>query len=243
MIKKDLIEKDGFFILNCCYAEFYISRKYLEKDIAKEVGSSFKTLGLFYARTFSSMEKPDPFEIMNIPVPIILFPTEKETRKMTIEGVEDDYLVLKFFKGDKIMNSSIQSVATDTEDFLNYMLAGVIPRNIPYDKILHAFLKNIDLSKVGIKLPIIVYEIIISEIYRYKGDPALKYGQYLSTNFDPKKLQIDYILANIRSICKSNSTFAGVSFENIDEMITSGINNNKYNRKETKSPVEDVLKF
>jgi hypothetical protein len=29
----------------------------------------------------------------------------------------------------------------------------------------------------------------------------------------------------------------------MDEMITSAINNNKYNRSETKSPLEDVIKY
>ena len=49
--------------------------------------------------------------------------------------------------------------------------------------------------------------------------------------------------ANIRDICKANSSFAGISFENIDEMITSAINNNREKRIETKTPFEDVIKY
>ena len=78
----------------------------------------------------------------------------------------------------------------------------------------------------------------MSEVYRYAGDNSLKYGQHLAKNFDPKKKQLEYSLANVRTICKNNSSFAGISFENMDEMITSAINNKKYNRTETKTPLE-----
>ena len=91
--------------------------------------------------------------------------------------------------------------------------------------------------------PSLILEMIISEVYRYSGDNALKYGQHLAKNFTPGKKQLEYSLANVRTICKNNSSFAGVSFENIDEMLTSAINNTKYNRKETISPFEEVIKY
>lgn len=168
---------------------------------------------------------------------------KKENRKMTLNDTEESFVVLKFFKGEKIMKSAITCSSAMPEKFLDIILKGKLPSSIPYDKILDLFIKAFDDNKVGMPAPTIILEMIISEVYRYKENTALKYGQVLAKTFDPKKKQLDYSTANIRSICKSNSSFAGISFENLDEMLTSAINNNVYNRKETKTPYEDVIKY
>ena len=163
---------------------------------------------------------------------------------MTIGGDEEaDYIVLKFYKGDKLFNQYVTCSNAMPEMFLNILLGGMLPKNIPYDKVLEIFLKVFSLNKVKLPAPAIILEMIISEVYRYKGDTSLRYGQHLAKTFDPKKKQLEYTKANVRTICKSNSSFAGISFENMDEMLTSAINNTKYHRKETKTPFEDVIKY
>lgn len=243
MFKQKIIVKDGYIVLNCPYAEFYIPRYFLQDGLAEDAGEYFKSFGLFYIRTFSALDKPDDFEILKLPSTIHFFPNGKENRKMTIEGQENDYLVLKFYKGDNITQSAITCSNSAPEDFLNTILRGRIPKNIPYKYILESFIKVFILNKISIPVPIFTLEMIISEVYRYKENPSLKYGQYLAKEFNPKDKQINYRTANIRDICKSNSSFAGISFENIDEMITSAINNNREKRIETKTPFEDVIKF
>lgn len=243
MFKQKVIIKDGYIVLNCPYAEFYVPKYFLQDGLAEDAGEYFKSFGLFYIRAFSSLDKPDEFEILNLPSTINFFPTDKENRKMTIEGHEDDFIVLKFFKGDNITQSAITCSNGAPEDFLNTILRGRIPKNVPYKYVLEAFIKVFDMNKVSIPVPIFTLEMLISEVYRYKNNPSLKYGQVLSKEFNPKDKQISYRTANIRDICKANSSFAGISFENIDEMITSAINNNREKRIETKTPFEDVIKY
>ena len=244
MLKANVIKKDGFIILNCAYAEFYVPKQYFEKELAMDCGESFNAFGIMYLRTFSSMTKANELEILKIPNIISFFPTEKENRKITLgRNEEDDYVVLKFYKGNKLFPSAIKCDNGAPENFLNILLGGQIPKNIPYDKVIDLFLKVFVQNKIGLPAPAVMLEMIISEVYRYAGDNSLKYGQYLAKHYDPKKKQLDYSLANVRTICKNNSSFAGISFENMDEMITSAINNNKYNRSETKSPLEDVIKY
>ena len=244
MLKANVIKKDGFIVLNCPYAEFYVPKQYVEKELAIDGGESFQAFGIMYLRTFSAMNKPNELEILKLPSMLSFYPAEKENRKMTLGGeMEEDYIVLKFFKGNKLFPSAIKCDNGAPENFLNMLLGGQIPKNIPYDKILEIFLKVFEQNKVGLPAPAIMLEMIISEVYRYSGDPSLKYGQHLAKNFDPKKKQLEYSLANVRTICKNNSSFAGISFENMDEMITSAINNNKYKRTETKTPLEDVIKY
>lgn len=244
MLKTNVIKKDGFIVLNCSYAEFYVPKQYIEKGLATDNGETYNAFGLMYLRTFSAMDKPNELEILKIPNILSFFPNDKENRKMTIGNDDEaDYIVLKFFKGDRLFQEAIRCDSAAPEGFLNMVLGGQIPRNIPYDKTLSVFLKVFEQNKVKLPAPAIILEMILSEVYRYKDDNALKYGQYLSKNFNPKKKQLEYSLANVRTICKNNSSFAGVSFENIDEMLTSAINNTKYNRKETKTPFEEVIKY
>ena len=244
MLKKNVIKKDGFIILNCPYAEFYVPKQYFEKELAMDCGEAFQAFGIMYLRTFSAINKPNELEILKLPNMLSFYPNEKENRKMTIGGnTEEEYVVLKFFKGDKLFPSAVRCDNAAPENFLNMVLGGQIPKNIPYDKTIEIFLKVFEQNKIGLPAPAIMLEMILSEVYRYAGDNSLKYGQFLAKNFDPKKKQLDYSLANVRTICKNNSSFAGISFENMDEMITSAINNKKYNRTETKTPLEDVIKY
>ena len=244
MLKANVIVVDQHIVLNCPYAEFYVPRQYTEKALAMDNGETYNAFGLMYLRTFSAMDKPNELEILKIPNIISFYPNSKENRKMTIGGDEEaDYIVLKFFKGDKLFQKNIRCDSAAPENFLNMVLGGQVPKNIPYDKTLEVFLKVFEQNNVKLPAPAIMLEMILSEVYRYAGDNSLKYGQHLAKNFDPNKKQLEYSLANVRTICKNNSSFAGISFENIDEMITSAINNNKYNRKETKTPFEDVIKY
>ena len=244
MLKANVIKKDGFIVLNCPYAEFYVPKQYTEKELAIDCGESFQAFGIMYLRTFSAMNKPNELEILKLPNMLSFYPVEKENRKITLGNeLEADYIVLKFYKGNKIFPSAIKCDNASPENFLNMLLGGQIPKNIPYDKVIDIFLKVFIQNKIGLPAPSIMLEMIISEVYRYAGDNSLKYGQHLAKNFDPKKKQLEYSLANVRTICKNNSSFAGISFENMDEMITSAINNKKYNRTETKTPLEDVIKY
>lgn len=244
MLSKNVIVKDGYIVLDCPYAEFYVPKKYMDDGLAANNGESFMSLGIMYLRTFAAENKPNELEILKIPNKINFYPNSLENRKLTIgREDEEDYICLKFFKGDKIMQSGNRCDNAAPEAFMQLILTGKIPKNIPYDKIIELFIKVFKINKVGIPAPAIILEMIISEVYRYDKEPSLRYGQYLAKNIDKNKKLLEYNLANVRTICKSNSSFAGVSFENMDEMITSAINNNKYNRKETKTPLEDVIKY
>lgn len=246
MLKDSLIEKNGYLVLDCPYAEFYVPKYYTDSNMAEDCGEYFKCFGLFYVRTFDKINgNPNPYEILKLPSMINLFPDSRENRKMTIDGddKEDDYIILKFYKGDQVTQSSVTCVNTMPEDFLNLVLSGKIPKNVPYKDVLSAFIKVFTMNKVGMPCPLFTLEMILSEVYRAKGQNELKYGQVLAKTFKPNDRQLDYSTANIRSICKANSSFAGVSFENIDEMMTSAINSNRQNRKETRTPFEDVIKY
>lgn len=77
MLSKNVIKKDGYLVLNCPYAEFYIPREFVDNDLASDNGESYKSLGVFYLRTFSSVDKPNELEILKLPNEIEFYPHEK----------------------------------------------------------------------------------------------------------------------------------------------------------------------
>ena len=60
---------------------------------------------------------------------------------------------------------------------------------------------------------------------------------------DPKHSPYDYITASPREITKLESTFTGISFENMDEVLTSAVVGGKENRDENISPMEEILSY
>lgn len=90
-------------------------------------------------------------------------------------------------------------------------------------------------------IPAVIYELIISEIYRNRKKFEERFGKTVGLN--PKTSMFDYITANIRAICKYNSTFAGITFEDTDTMLTSALNTNKTGRNQTISPIEKIMKY
>ena len=131
------------------------------------------------------------------------------------------------------------SSTEDVKTFVNLMCQGKI-RNIPYDKILAVWQKNLELNGVKLGVPSSILEIIISEIYRNADNPNEKYSRYVDKN--PKD-NYGYRASNIREICSRNSTFTALTFEDFDMMVTSSLNMNKYNKKQVASPIEQVIKM
>ena len=86
-----------------------------------------------------------------------------------------------------------------------------------------------------------VQEAFIAKIYRNKENRLETFGAVLGK--DPKHSPYDYITASPREITKLESTFTGISFENIDEVLTSAVVGGKENREENISPMEEILTY
>lgn len=53
----------------------------------------------------------------------------------------------------------------------------------------------------------------------------------------------DYLIANFRDICKYNSIFSSITFEDFDTMVGAALNVSRTNRKQIESPVEKIMKY
>lgn len=228
------------------YLEAYIPEFYFEGKLAQNFGSSLQVFGLFNVRVFDESGKGMKLETFNVPSLITITPSEIERRRdvQLIDSDESDgdgYVVAKFYKGNVIMKSNIQQDASNVELFINILFRGKVPKTIPYSQVKDIWQKNLDMNGVKLGVTSTILEVIISEIYRNKKKPEQKFAHIIGKN--PNVSEYAYQRANIRQICAWNSTFAGLTFEDMDAMITSGLNTKRYGKQETESPIEKIIKM
>lgn len=241
-IKSSLLAKDEFLILTAPYMEVYIPTDFFDSGLAENLGSSINTLGLLNARVFDDGNSPGFLEILNLPTKIVLYPSDMETKKLKLSPLlpEENYMVCKFYKDMPFMRKELVKASDNAELFFNLLIRGKIPRNIPYDKILTVWRKNLDLNGVNFKVPSSILELIIREVYRdpKTGEP---YGKLRGNK--PMSEWGPYTTANMRNICAKNSTFAAITFEDFDAMVTTSLNRKKQGKNQNISPIEKIIKM
>lgn len=244
---KNFLKDDGEnIIFTGEYMEAYIPSFYFEGKLAEDYGSSLQVFGLFNVRVFDAAGKGMKLETFNVPSMIHITPSEIEKRR-DVQLIEDDdgetdsYIVAKFYKGNVIMKNSVPQDSSNVELFINVLFRGKVPKTIPYRQVCEIWQKNLDMNGVKLGVTSTILEVIVSEIYRNKKKPEEKFAHVIGKN--PKTSEYAYRRANIRQICAWNSTFAGLTFEDMDSMITSALNTKRYGKKETKSPIEKIIKM
>lgn len=240
---KELIKKDDFIILDEDYMEAYIPKFYFEGKLAADQGSSILIFGLFNIRFFKK-DKPGELKTFNYPSMIVTFPSDIESKQLQLvsgeNGIMEEYYVLKYYRGDRVLESSIPSNSSNVELFIDILTRGKIPVTVPYSEVLNIWRKNLEINNVHLGVSSTVLEVIVSEIYRNKKKPEEAFRKVVGTG---KVSEYEYSTATIREICSRNSTFSAITFEDFDSMLTSSINISKFNKEETESPIEKIIKM
>lgn len=241
---RNFIKDDGEnIVFTGNYLEMYIPDSYFESKLAEEFGNSIRVFGLFNIRVFDEKNKPMKLETLNVPTMIYIHPSEVEKKELQLidDGEAEKYRVAKFYKGNVIMQNSVPQDASNVELFLKILTTGKVPKTIPYSQVLRIWQRNLDLNGVKLGVTSTILEIIIAEIYRNKKKPEERFAKLIGK--DPSVSEYAYRTANIREICARNSTFAALTFEDMDQMIISSLNINKYNKEESESPIEKIIKM
>lgn len=224
--------------------EAYIPQYYFEKELALEYGGEYiKLMGLFNFLVFSDVEgtkQIGKLETFNLPTMINMYPRSFETRNISlIKGMDvEPYTVLKFYNGDTVTKLDIIQNSMNCDLFLRMK----IPQTVPYNEILNVWRTNMTLNGVDmLNIPSVVFEIVMSEKYRNPKNPQERFGQIAGAN--PSISMTDYLIANFRDICKYNSIFSSITFEDFDTMVGAALNVSRTNRKQIESPVEKIMKY
>ena len=165
---------------------------------------------------------------------------KSEKTSITIHDNSLDVIVLKYPKDSHVMHQSVTKNVSNATSFLDKMLSGRLPHTLNYLNLINIWWKNLEYSGVSYNVPSKIYELIISAIYRSPIDIKQRYGQYFGTG---KGNGYDYKAQNVRNAVKNLSTFSGMTFEAISEMISSGVDNTLNNIEEPVSPLEKIIHY
>ena len=234
-----------FIYLERPYCEFYIPMDYFDTSgkFAEDAGQVIKVLGIFNIGFYENGQLEE-MKILNLPSWINVYVYDYEIRRVELPGepVPVSCKVLKFFHGNKVMESSVIEDSTNTETYLDFILKGKIPASVPYDKSITLWRKNQQMNGVNLGVPSVIEELILSASYRDKNNPSSKFAHVIGK--DPKGVSLyDYKMASVRQICQYTSTFTAVTFEDIDSMITSSLNRSRDKIPEAQSPIEQIIKM
>lgn len=245
MLSKYLYDNGESFVFNGYYMEIYIPISYYESNMAQTQGRVIQTFGVLNCSIFNNKMESILDFVINLPTTIYISPNEIEDRnirmKNSIDSEPKKYKVCKFYNNDIVMPNSVKQDSTNVEEFVNIILKNKLPDGIPYNKLLDVWEANLELN--GIKLGVAAsnLEIIIAEVCRNSKNPNERFSAVVGIN--PKASQYEYRPASIREICSRNSTFAALTFEDMDAMITTSLNMNKYDKKQVNSPIEKIIKM
>jgi len=242
---QNYVKNDGTnLIFTGHYMEFYIPEYYFENSYAVISGSSINVLGLLHYSIFDSKDKELEHNIMNLPTFITMYFKDIKKKDVTLSkspnAKPESCRVIPFYKNDLIMESNLQKDSSNAEKFLKMLCAGKI-RNIPYDKLFDVWEKNLQLNNVKFGAPATILEVIIAQLCRNGNNIDEKFSVQFTR--DPKTSMYAYKPASIKELCSKSSTFAAISFQDMDFMLTSSLNMNKYNKDQSESPLEKIMKY
>ena len=237
-----LFRNDGTDIfLDTDFIEFYIPDYYFDEGcgFATDFGATIQTFGIICVGLYEK-GKLSSIKRLQIPMDITLESYDTETRDIDFATGPMKCRVLKYMKGQKIMQYRYVKGSKNTVRLLNMILYGYIPKFVPYDQVYFLLLKSCEQHSVNLGVPNYLLEILITTVYRYIADPSKKFSEVYGKE---DISSYDYQTVNIRKACQYASTFSAITFEDIDSMVTSSLNRSATHKAEPYSPLEEVIKY
>lgn len=235
---------DGLYlVLDWEYCEFFIPQYYYEgaSPLVEDLGNTINAFGVFNVGFYTNGKLVET-KLLNLPTMIRINQYDSEKRTIDLPGLGSTPCnVLKFYKGNKVMEDATIEDAANATMMLMMITRGKIPGSVPYTKALDVWRKNQEMNKVHFGVSSLVLEIILAAAYRQKDDLSKKFAYAIGKN--PDISPFDYIMASIRQICQYSSTYTAMTFEDMNSMITSSLNKARNKTEEAASPIEKIIKM
>jgi hypothetical protein len=222
--------------------EIYLPSYFLDSEskMAAIIGRRVETIGLFW---FSVAGK---FYEMQIPVKVSFEFSDREKKSMRLQNGMPiiGYDIFMLENGDAfIYDVMYKQSIDDIGFFLSKMIeGGKMPPTISYEEILGIFLKALEVTKINEKFGVgsVTLEFILSELYRDKKNNSDPFR----LAYDGKRVSpYDYKMVRIVKVPEMNSTFTGLTGEDINQQLIAAILRNREGREERLSPIEKIIKY
>lgn len=236
----------------------YILQKYIDSSasvekkasiISKIEGNVVSSLGLLPFRWYATIkdadaDKPSLIGTLNIPSLINFYPQDVDTDKSMLiykESYLKDYTIMTLADGYKCFQGNIVKKLTNvTLFFEDLFLNGRLDDNIPYNLLTPACIRNMELNDVSLQMPAFPFGTIVNRMCRNPNNLKETFAKYIARQKNPS--MIGYRFVNVREMSAS-SVFGGISFEDFNYMVDLGLTSTAENRKQSISPLEDIIKL
>lgn len=238
-----ILYADGGKVYCHDYMEIYVPQSYFDAKppIAINLGSSIQTFGMCYVQPFKSGNPDGPIKMLNVPVLTQLMMYDFHNTVIRVHGRSVDVVALAYMKDSYVMHQTVVKGREVASDFLDLILDAKLPNTLNYRQLIDLWWRNLEIADVSLKVPSKIYELILASIYRNPNNPKKRYGQLYGKQTDPSGY--DYRAQSVRSVVRDLSTFAGMAFEDMYGMISSGIDNSVNNVEEPESPLEKIIHY
>ena len=219
---------------------FYVPANYFNDSkvpIAQIAGQYVSTIGLFNWAIIDKNGKRGELHTFYFPTMFLCKPAEIEkVKSLSLDGTDpEDYMLLKFHKGDEVVSETRVPQLIDNVEmtFKMSIRTAKIPHTIPYDKLWEIFMESAALNGFSYNLNIQLFGVLISRLCR---DPKDISKMFCETDM---KDMTNYKMIDITMVPKFISPYTAITSENWDDAIRSAI---LMKDKETPvSPLEKVI--
>jgi hypothetical protein len=235
-------KKDNKIYCKAKTLEFYFRKEVIEKGkIVRVVGDTIECMGIFTVGIFDEAGNTRlGLKTFNVPSQISINFYDSEDTTITVNGEKINVLLLRYHEGDLIMSSLVPQSVINIEQFTFLLIQGALPKPLSYLEIANLWIRCFIMNKVNYKTANAVLELIIAVLCRNPSTPQEKFAPAFANGAGV----FDYLAMSLRNVCKYSSVFAAITFENMSNMITTGINQTKENPEENEpSELEKIVKF
>jgi len=221
--------------------KIYIPAYFLEDDsMGVIIGRRVQTIGLYW------FSVDDKFYELQIPVKISFEFSDREKKTLRLKpGMPMmTYEIFMLEIGDAfIYDTMYKQSIEDISFFLSKMIEGAkMPPTVSYDEVLGIFLKALEVTEIKGKFGVgsVTLEFLLSELYRDKKNN----GYPFRMSFDGKRVSpFDYKMVRIIKVPEMNSTFTGLTGEDVNQQLVAAVLRNREGRAERISPIEKIIKY
>ena len=218
--------------------KIYIPDYFFKDGIADDLGNRIESLGIF-------MFSVDG-ELYDLSMPIKFqfeyTDSEKITKKITPEMPEIEFMVFTLKKGDAFMYdmNHKQNVDDIKADFIDKLIEKAkLPPTVKYENIMQTLLNAlVATNHINLGVSAVSYEFILATLCRSKKSMNTPFRQA----YDGKN-SYGYKMSRITKIPELESTFTGITGEDINHQLVSGVLKSRNNVDEKISPIEKMIKY
>lgn len=245
----EFVENGDFINVNVPFMEAYIPFELFTQDaesksaVASPYGEGYRVIGQFNVRCFDNDQQErfsKKLKTFNYPNYIITYPSASAVETISIDRKKEaeKYIIFKYYKGDIMMSTYSKMDNDNCEAFLNILMRGKIPTTIEYGNLLKTWETNFEINGFEPGVPSLTLQVILSHLCRNPNDFTQPYRMIAGR---VEKAENNYAAVNMEQAAANTSVMAGLTFQNMGAMLTTGLNISKKNIKQSISPAEKVL--